>query len=121
MFRKILPFILAAFLVLFSFDWVQPATAQFCPIGTVVENVRELDADSKFSVRKVEDYTDPKLVGPFLDGEIMRGALSPDTLPIDAVHVITLDKPEGLIILAISYRGCYVASRGVNYHPFPKT
>jgi hypothetical protein len=122
MYQKIIPFILAAFLVIGStapvFSDVKDLQGKnVCAAGTMQENINGLVTEG-YEVAKVTLIQDPKVIGPFLDGELQTGSLSEDSLPIDAIYILELLIPASLVILAISYKDCYKGHKMYNSSPF---
>lgn len=123
MYQKIIPFILAAFLVIGSTAPVFSDVKDFqgknvCDFGTMKENMKGLEATEGYSIANVKIIQDPKIIGPFLEKELQTGSLSEDSLPVDALYIVTLRIPAPLVLLAISYKECYKGHKAYKADPF---
>jgi hypothetical protein len=120
--EKISILLLAVVLIIFGGEdsAIAHTSSDVCMSGTMEESLQVLKDNPRIEGVSVVTYTDPKVIGPFLDAEIQSGALSKDFFPIDAIYVITLRLPK-MVVVALSYKGCYMGSRVYQISPFIQT
>jgi len=120
MYQKVIPFILATFLLICSTvsAYSNPG-AIVCGNGTMKQNLKYLRAVEGYDVTDVAIVKDPRLIGPYLDREMQADRLPRDSMPLDAIYLIEILTPAKVLFLAVSYKGCYKGHKRISSNPFP--